>query len=137
MIATHPQDQQDGIAEILDPSNCVLLVIDMQNDAVHPDGVVATAGNDISSVRDIVPACQALMSEARRFDIPVVHVGIFNLLDGGSDSGAWLRVKRMVMNATQPFLEGTWGAEFCTECTPEPGEVVVRKYRSSAFYGTN
>ena len=32
------------------------------------------------------------------------------------------------------MIEGTWGAEFVAELEPRPGELVVKKYRSSAFY---
>ena len=30
-------------------------------------------------------------------------------------------------------LEGCWGAEFIDELQPEPGDLVVTKFRSSAF----
>jgi nicotinamidase-related amidase len=34
-------------------------------------------------------------------------------------------------------VEGTWGAEILPEVAPQPGDVVVKKWRSSAFVGTN
>jgi nicotinamidase-related amidase len=34
-------------------------------------------------------------------------------------------------------IEGTPGQEIIAELTPEPGDLIVRKYRSSGFWGTN
>jgi nicotinamidase-related amidase len=35
------------------------------------------------------------------------------------------------------MIEGSWETEFCDECTPLEGELVVTKRRSSAFVGTD
>jgi nicotinamidase-related amidase len=116
---------------------CAVLVIDMQNDAVHPDGKLAKAGNDLTYVRQIVPRCAAFLAEARRLGLKVVHIRTTTLRDGQSSSPSWLRRIERGINETQAVLEGSWGAEICDELAPIPGEPIVTKHRSSAFRATD
>ena len=88
-------------------------------------------------MQEILPRCAAFIREVRSLGIPVIHVGTVTLRDGRSDSPSWIRAKAAITGETEWFLEGTWGAEFCEECAPLPGESVVTKHRSSAFRGTN
>src|SRR4029078_8041309 len=53
------------------------------------------------------------------------------------DSPSWLRAKGAISNVSAFFVEGSWGAEFCDECAPLPGEPIVTKRRPSAFFHTN
>jgi nicotinamidase-related amidase len=61
-----------------------------------------------------------------------------------SDSPAQIRFNLRMHEAArrdgpplQYTVPGTAGHEFVDEFSPLPGELVVRKYRSSAFWGTN
>lgn len=127
---------RESLEEVLDPSVCAVVSIDMQNDAMHPDGLLAEAGNDISGMLDILPRCQAFLERARHHDVFVVHVQTITLPDGRSDSPSWLRAKGLIVQSDF-FLEGTWGAEFSPEVAPLPGEPVITKHRSSGFRGTD
>ena len=77
---------RETLDEVLEPSVCAVLSVDMQNDAMHPDGLLAHAGNDISGMLEILPRCQALLAEARRLGVLVVHIQTITLPDGRSDS---------------------------------------------------
>ena len=127
---------RESLDEVLDPAVCAVVSIDMQNDAMHPDGMLARAGNDISGMLAILPRCQALIEEARRLGVLVVHVETITLPDGRSDSPSWLRAKGLIVQSDF-FLEGTWGAEFSPEVAPQQGEPVVTKHRSSGFRNTD
>lgn len=127
---------RETLKEVLDPSICAVVSVDMQNDAMHADGMLAQAGNDISGMLRILPRCQAFLAAARELDVLVVHIETITLPDGRSDSPSWLRAKGMVVQSDF-FLEGTWGAEFSPEVAPLPGEPVVTKHRSSAFHNTD
>jgi nicotinamidase-related amidase len=127
----------ETLDEVLHPARCALLAIDIQNDAMQPEGKIARAGNDVRSVARILPRCAWLMSEARRNGVPVLHLQLIELPNGRSDSPPWLRAKRIISGVTDIFVEGTWGAEICEECAPLPGELVVTKHRSSGFHGTD
>ena len=127
---------RETLEEVLDPSICAVVSVDMQNDAMHPDGMLAEAGNDISGMLEILPRCQAFLAAARELGVLVVHIETITLPEGRSDSPSWLRAKGMVVQSDF-FLEGTWGAEFSPEVAPLPGEPVVTKHRSSAFRNTD
>ena len=60
---------RESLEEVLDPAVCAVVSIDMQNDAMHPDGMLAEAGNDISGMLEILPRCQAFLEEARRLGL--------------------------------------------------------------------
>ena len=127
----------DILDEILTPDHTAVLVIDMQNDAILPEGKFALAGNDISGMLEILPRCAAFIESARGYGVRVVHVRTITLKDGNSDSPSWLRAKATITGETQWFLDDTWGAEFCAGCQPREGEAVVTKHRSSAFVNTD
>src|SRR5438105_14341123 len=122
---------------MLQPEGCAVLVIDVQNDAMRPEGKLATAHNDVSAMVALLPRVASFVESAREFGVNVMHVQTITLGDGRSDSPAWLRAKDTIVNEAGFFLEGTWGAEICEEVAPRPGEPVIVKHRSSAFAGTN
>lgn len=115
---------------------CVVLSVDMQNDAMHPDGNIARAGVDISAMVALLPRAAAFLDAVRELGIPVVHIETLTLRDGRSDSPSWIRTKGAITVEQEFFLEGTWGARFADEVAPLPGEIVVQKHRSSAFHAT-
>ena len=127
----------ETIEEVLFPGWCAVLAVDIQNDSCRPEGKLAKAGNDISSMIEILPRCANFIRQARSLAVPVVHIRIVDLPEGKSDSPAWLRAKRLMSNVVEFNVEGTWGSEICEECAPLPGELVVTKHRPSAFVGTN
>jgi nicotinamidase-related amidase len=138
MRRVHDMDVCETLEEILEPRRCVLIPVDIQKDAMRPEGKIARAGQDISMMLEILPRCSDFISRARALGIFVVHVQTITLAEGRSDSPSWWRAKGGGMAGNPEFmLEGTWGAEICEECAPLPGEPVVTKHRSSAFRGTN
>lgn len=127
----------ETLDEVLDPDRCAVLCIDIQNDAMRPEGKIARAGNDISGMLEILPRCEQLIADARALGVPVVHVITITLTEGRSDSPSWLRAKGAMVAETEFFLDGTWGAEICEEVAPHAGEPIVVKHRSSGFRGTD
>jgi nicotinamidase-related amidase len=125
----------ETLEEVLEPRRCVVLAIDIQNDFMKTGGLLDRAGRNIGPMVEVLPRCAAFLDEARALGILIVHIKMVTLPNGMSDSPAMLRAKQM-MSGTDFCLEGTWGAEFCEECAPLPGEIVVEKHRSSAFVGT-
>lgn len=137
MLELHGKQVFDTLDEVLDPSHCAVLSIDMQNDFLHPQGKVAQAGKDVSAMTPLVESWQRFVAGVRRFAVPLYHVQLIDLPGGASDSPAWLRSKKLIAGVDEFVIEGTWGADFYEGCGPVDGESIVIKHRSSAFTGTN
>jgi ureidoacrylate peracid hydrolase len=120
-----------------DPSTTAVVVVDVQNDFCHAEGALARRGADTSGGRAIVAAAQRLLDAARAAGALVVFVGTFQ--DRDTESQTWLN-----RNAHQPVhslssgvcADGEWGSGWFG-LQPSDGDVVVRKWRYSAFAGTN
>jgi nicotinamidase-related amidase len=145
MIVVHGKEIPTEVGELVDPRATALAIIDMQNDLCADGGSAAASGADMSMYRAITPRIADLAAACRRAGVPVIHVRIHSLPDGASDSPAWLRMKLRANRNYDPAnegvwdftLEGSWGAEFIPELAPQPGDLVVTKFRSSAFNNTN
>lgn len=137
MRAIYGHQVCETLDEVLQPDGSAVVVVDVQNDAMRPEGKLARAHNDVSAMVAVLPRIAAFVSSARELGVKVFHVQTITLPDGQSDSPSWFRAKGTIVNEPGFFLEGTWGAEICEEVAPRQGEPVVVKHRSSAFVGTN
>jgi nicotinamidase-related amidase len=132
------------LEELIDPAHTALVVIDMQRDFIEPDGAYGELGVDLSMYSESRPRLAALLAAARRGGMLVVHLQNTALPGRMSDSPAQirfnLRMHEEVRHDGPPLrytVPGTPGYEFAPDFAPLPGELVVRKYRSSGFWGTN
>jgi len=143
-VRLHGRDVPETLAELVQRESTALLIIDMQNDFCAEGGTSDLAGGEIGMFREIVPRIAQIAADARRAKVPVIHACMVSLPNGASDSIAWLRLK---LRASQnyaaenesPFeftLVDTWGAAIISDLHPEPGDIVIEKYRSSALHGT-
>jgi ureidoacrylate peracid hydrolase len=112
-------------------AECVLVVIDVQNDYCHDDGVFGQAGLSLTAIHAAVERIEAFVAVARRAGVPVIWVRT----EHGhlTDSPAWLG--RGVRAAGAICAAGSWGAEFY-RVRPAAGDPVVVKHRYSAFVGS-
>ena len=132
------------LEELIDPAHTALIVIDMQRDFIEPDGLFGSLGIDLSMYAESRPRLATLLAAARKAGTAVMHLQNTALPDRKSDSPAQIRFNlRMHKDArrNQPPLRytipGTPGHEFAPDFAPREDELVVRKYRSSGFWGTN
>jgi biuret amidohydrolase len=56
-----------------DPAPLALIITHMQRDLLEPGGFGEALGNDVSRLREIVPACAALLVGLRELRVPIVH----------------------------------------------------------------
>ena len=132
------------LSELVAPAHTALLLIDMQRDFVEPDGFFGSLGIDLTMYDETRPRLAGLLGAARRHGVLVIHVQNTALPNRMSDSPAQIRFNLRMHESSRrggPPLRytvpGTPGHDFVEELTPLPGEIVVRKHRSSAFWGTN
>jgi nicotinamidase-related amidase len=144
LIVVEGKEVFSELDELVDPAHTALLLIDMQVDFVDPQGLFGRMGIDLSMYDGTRPRLAALLAAAREAGVLVVHVQNTALPGRRSDSPAQIRFNLRMHEqarrdgaALQYTLPGTPGQEFVPELAPGDGEVVVPKYRSSAFWGTN
>lgn len=144
MIRVEGKDVYDELHELVDPAHTALLLVDMQHDFVDADGQFGMMGVDLSMFSDSRPKLASLLDAARAAHVLVVHIQNTQLPGRRSDSPAQIRFNLLLHGSARQdssplsyTLPGTPGHEFAKEFTPEEDELVVRKYRSSGFWGTN
>ncbi len=144
MLRIGQWDVPETLEEIVAPSMTALLIIDMQNDFATHGGALHKSGGNIDPIRTIVEPVEKLAQACRAQQTPILHARLLTLPNGESDSVGSLRFKIRVRqqyrsDARAPLdytVKDTWGAEFVEELQPLPGELVVEKFRSSAFFET-
>lgn len=115
------------------PGRTALVVIDAQNDFLHPDGWYASSGVDIGHMRRTIEPIRQLVAASRDGGVPVVWTrhGFRDETDAG------------VFFALRPFLRDgglrrdTWGYGLYDELEVRPEDWIVEKSRLSAFFDTN
>lgn len=126
----------DSLEEFVDPRHAALVIVDMQNDFCHPDGLYAQCGKDIGSTLATVPGTVALARAAQARGVPCVFVRQQTLPDNQSDSPAWLRFKCRDGKRPEYTLQGSWGANLVDGLAPGPDDLVIDKFRPDAFVKT-
>jgi nicotinamidase-related amidase len=134
-----PPEVLGRLEEKVVPGHTALLLIDMCNDFIHPEGKTATRGKrPLDHARRVIEPMQRLLAGARESGVLVVLVQHTTLPDHASDSGPWLDARtRATFSVTDICLDGTWGQQIIDELAPAEGDLVVKKYRYSGFAGTN
>ena len=108
----------------------------MQNDFCSPGGHFARNGKDVSAVRAVIPRISELLSAARRAGVLVLFTKQSTLPNLASDSPAWLYFKTRDGKAPDYTVAGSPGEQIVQELQPLEAEMVVRKFRPTAFLGT-
>jgi len=112
-----------------------LVLVDVQNEFCHPEGVFGAKGCDLSPIEDMMIALNRLVGSAREKGIPVVFIQ--NIEDDNTDSFAWMmRPDAKEDSANEGVCRrGTWGTElFGFE--PREGDILIQKNRFSGFLNT-
>jgi nicotinamidase-related amidase len=131
------------LAELVDPRHAALVVVDMQRDFCTSGGAFERLGVSLSMYPEMIPRLVHLVEGARAAKVLVVYVLMTVLPGRASESPAQIRFNmRMHLSEAEGESigyteEGSEGQKLIPELTVEHGDLVVKKYRSSAFWGTN
>ena len=123
-------------AATLAPSRTALLLIDIQNDFGHPEGVMGKTGVDLLRVDPAVDAAIALADAARLAGVPVI-VSLQTTVQLDSRAAS-LRRSRSGLPDTEAgrvCRKDSWGAA-PYRLVPAPGDIVVPKARYTSFQDT-
>ena len=107
----------------LEAEKTLLVVIDMENENVHPDGALYIG----EKVGKIVPKIAGLRRKVRQAGGQVVHTQSVRSPDA---------LEFTVFKNTVRKLEGSWGAEIVDELKPEADEPLIVKHTHDCFYRT-
>ena len=123
------------LAMKLNPRHTALIIVDVQNDFCHSDGVFGRRGGDMSTIQQAARRISPMVDLSHEVGVPTIFIRMINsdwtlddatreqwrsLRPGGGPNVCW---------------EGTWGTEFY-HVAPSPVDRVVTKYRYSAFLYT-
>ncbi len=115
------------------PGRTALVVIDPQNDFLHPEGWYAASGIDIAHMRQTIEPTAALVAAARSRNISIIWTR--HGFRDERDAGVFMRLRPFLKDGG--LRQGTWGYEVIDEVGPRDGDWFVEKNRLSAFYNTN
>jgi ureidoacrylate peracid hydrolase len=124
--------QDPYLRDIVSPQWAALIVVDVQNDFCHEDGLFGKLGADLRGVQSAARRIDELLPRARRAGVPVIFVTMEH--DPLTNSPAWRH--RYPTARSDACVAGSWGAELY-RVRPAPGEPVVAKHRYSPFVGAN
>ena len=133
----------DSLDELVDPRHTALVVVDMQRDFCTPGGAFDRIGVDISMYPSMVPRLAGLIDGARAAGVLVIYVMMTTLPGRRIESPAQIRFNRrlhLAANGGDPLeytTDGSAGQMIIPELPVRDGDVIVKKYRSSGFWGTN
>jgi nicotinamidase-related amidase len=105
----------------VNPNRTALIVVDMQNDFVKEGGTLV-----VPDAEGTIPRINSLLSLARDSGMKVVFTQDTHT-EGDPEWDIW----------PEHVREGSWGWQIVDELSPREDELVIRKVRYDAFYGTH
>ncbi len=127
----------------VDLQRTALLLIDMQRDFLEAGGFGEALGNDVALLAAAIAPCQAVLAAARRRSMPIVHTREGHRPDLSDAPPAKLErgAPSMRIGERGPMgrilVRGEPGHDFVPQLLPVPGEPVVDKPGTGAFYATD
>lgn len=117
----------------IDAKKSALLILDLQNDVIHPRGAFASSGAPAhAKSQNVVANVKALAAAFRAKGAPVIH--IHHLPETRTSMlNAPLFAGVAEANACVP---GTWGGAPVDGLKPQKGDILVEKQRMSGFYNS-
>jgi ureidoacrylate peracid hydrolase len=129
------------LADKVRPEHCALLLVDLQNDFCADGGAMHREGRDLTLVREMMPALERFVGEARAAGVKCVWIkNVYNTATYWYLSEVWLEQARRRRNGAYvqyPVCEpDAWNGDFYS-IRPAGDEPVVVKHRYGAFEATD
>ncbi|KAK9473648.1 Isochorismatase-like protein [Dipodascopsis tothii] len=129
-----------------DLARSALIVVDMQNDFLHPEGWFPVRGVDPSPLLKCVPVIESLTTLIRELKVPVIWLNwgiradLANVPQGVVDRGSAYGTKlpgyadESVTGKGKILVKDEWGTAIIDELTVGADDTVVYKHRLSGFW---
>ncbi|KGP01899.1 isochorismatase [Alcaligenes faecalis] len=114
----------------INPGSTAVIVIDMQNDFIAPGAPLETPMG-----MELMPRLQKLLGHARKTDMEVIFTAHAHRRNG-CDMGLFGEIYPPIQNQVG-LVDETAGIDIYPELAPQGDEVVIKKHRYSAFFGTD
>lgn len=98
-----------------------LIVVDMQNDFVNPKGALYVSGSE-----KVIPTIKNLIERARKKEVMIIFTQDSHMSDD-VEFTIW----------PKHAVEGTWGWRIVDDLEPQKNDIMIRKLRYDAFFGTS
>jgi nicotinamidase-related amidase len=108
---------------VLDPTYTALVVVDVENEFLRPAGRRYLG----ERAEQILAPLARLLERTRAAGAPVVYIHSVRDPDAAEFT---------VFQVDPHLLRGSWGAEYCEEIAPRPGEPIVDKHSHDCFNHT-
>lgn len=121
----------------LRPHESALLLIDMQNGMIHPEGTLGISGVDTAEMQEMIPRVGDLVAACRDAGIPDIWSKQVHFeQDRGRDGHRIVPHTRK--RARIACQAGSWDAEIVDELLPllTADSYVIEKHKWGCFYGT-
>lgn len=116
----------------LTAATAAVLLVDLQNDFLHPDGTSGRLGRFVPESRDILAPMRAFVAARRAEGMPVIFT---RRIIGQGDAAA--STSDLAAQREAYCRPGSWGAELIDDLRPDADDLVVDKPGASSFLRTD
>lgn len=118
------------VIDLVNPETAALIVIDMQNDFIAPGAPLETPMG-----LALMPKLKKLIDHARTTGMKVIFTTHAHRRNG-CDMGLFGEIYKPIRDLVG-LVDETRGIEIYPDIAPQGDEVVIKKHRYSAFFGTD
>ena len=126
-----------------DISKSALIIVDMQNDFVHPDGALGHRARgypereiDMPFLMGTIPNVSRLADAFRTSRRPIIYLAHVLKPDYSDAQIPYWRIDRSPGGNRTFIVEGTWGAQIVDDLEPREGEHLIVKKGFGGFSNT-
>jgi len=123
----------------IDVKKTALLVIDMQNDLIKAKEEPFNQVTRMVESKGVISNTAKVLAAARKAGMPVIFTNHIHRRDNADSVPTItdMMLQGLVPPPSERLIEGTPGAQVVDELKPAPGEHVIWKRRSNAFYNSD
>eukprot|EP00966_Prymnesium_polylepis_P332808 7388287-Prymnesium_polylepis.1 len=130
-----PASAKGGL-DAVDPSKTAVLFIEYQNEFTTQGGKLHDGVKGVMASTGMLNKSAAVAAAVREAGAKVMHIAITFAEDASDNPNRGLGILKGCADG-KLFVRGTWGAAFCDEMAPQPGDIVVEGKRGlDSFPGT-